>query len=135
MTCDELNAFFPSAQVICLDRTYGCPKAEWVTGKLVPYFKRRLLVARIFGWKTSFDCNRYANAFKLAGDVLHANSPADDFESLAIGVYCFIKLDGERHAINVIVTKTGPFFIEPQTCQKVILTTAEKQSAWLVLFV
>jgi hypothetical protein len=130
------------------DANYFCPTQTTVDNIIVPAYKWWMRSLKWTNWTHKWDCDNFADAFKLFACGWHANNTQDEAEGMAIGVINYMANqkaeDGLKggHAINIIYTDAGkndqgedavqPLFFEPQTGGYYNLTAEEFQSIWTV---
>jgi len=130
------------------DANYFCPTQTTVDNLIVPAYKWWMRSLKWTNWTHKFDCDNFADAFKLFSCGWHANNTQDEAEGIAIGVINYMANskaeDGLKggHAINIIYADGGkndngeelivPMFFEPQTGGYYKLTDEEFQSIWTV---
>jgi hypothetical protein len=130
------------------DANYFCPTQTTVDNLIVPAYKWWMRSLKWTNWTHKFDCDNFADAFKLFSCGWHANNTQDEAEGMAIGVINYMANskaeDGLKggHAINIIYADGGkddngeelivPMFFEPQTGGYYKLTDEEFQSIWTV---
>lgn len=132
------------------DANYLCPTRATVDNLIIPAYRWWMKSLKWTNWTHKFDCDNFADAFKLFACGWHANNTQDDAEGIAIGVINYMANskaeDGLKggHAINVIYCEgeknddgTENFellFMEPQNGGGIFynLTDEEFQSIWTV---
>ncbi|MDR2981873.1 MAG: hypothetical protein LBV12_06460 [Puniceicoccales bacterium] len=135
-------AQFPNAQVLTpFDRNYAVASHEHIKTVFAPEFRSELIVHfGVTDWSIVWDCDKFARHAASLAHIKHAlalRAKADSTtpEGMAFGVVCYSQ-GGQRglgHAINILITKRGVETWEPQTQEFIMLTPAERESAWLVL--
>jgi len=142
---DELPGNF-----VISDANYYCPTRMTVDNLIVPAYRWWMKSLKWTTWTHKFDCDNFADAFKLFACGWHANNTQSDAEGIAVGVINYMANsrteDGTSggHAINVIYCDAGKnddgsaacevLFMEPQNGGGTYynLTDAEFKSIWTV---
>jgi len=122
------------------DATYCMFSEEFITGEGYKNFNKWLFNRGIFGWRHTFDCDNYAEAFRVYLQILHTKNSKNvvQKQSVAFGVIWYTQDKGGGHAINIFITKdendlTYVKFLEPQTGEIVHLSQKEKDSIFFIL--
>lgn len=93
------------------------------------------------GWRTEYrDCDKFARLVQALAIAAHAKSWIDDEREvvggLAVGTLSYTKDSGERHAVNLILTKVlgqqqvNVRTFEPQTGDELFLSETERNSCF-----
>jgi len=132
------------------DANYYCPTRATVDNLIVPAYRWWMKSLKWTTWTHKFDCDNFADAFKLFACGWHAHNSKDNAEGIAVGVINYMAdsraEDGSKggHAINVIYCEAGKnddgtenyelLFMEPQNGGGTYynLTDAEFKSIWTV---
>ncbi len=132
-----------SVSINAPDANYTMFSEEFITGKGYKNFNKWLFKRGILGWRHTFDCDNYAEAFRVYLQILHTKAMQDEFgtstkQSVAFGVIWYERDKRGGHAINVFITKNkeGLYvvqFIEPQNGEIVHLSQSEKESIFFIL--
>jgi|TARA_R100000084_G_scaffold81194_1_gene37559 hypothetical protein len=124
------------------DANYCLYSFDYITGEGYQAFNKWLFRRGILGWQHTFDCDNYAEAFRVFMQIVHAKAQKnkDDGsrkQAVAIGVIWYERDDRGGHAINIIVTKEGDNlaikYVEPQDGKEVFLSQTEKKSIFFLL--
>ena len=131
------------------DANYTLYSLNYIKGEGYEKFKKWLFRRGILGWRHTFDCDNYAEAFRVFLQIVHtkAQKGKDDNstkQSVAIGVVWYERDDRGGHAVNVVVSKIEDEsvdrteslvvkFIEPQTGEELELTNSERETIFFVL--
>jgi|TARA_R100000781_G_scaffold90496_1_gene55944 hypothetical protein len=124
------------------DANYVLYSLDYIKGEGYTRFKDWLFKRGILGWRHTFDCDNYAEAFRVFMQIVHSKAQTDKDDnsrkqSVAVGVIWYERDGRGGHAINVIVTKVDDKltvrFIEPQDGKEVELSKSEKESIFFVL--
>lgn len=123
------------------DANYCMYSEDFILGEGYKNYKKWLFRRGIFGWRNSFDCDNYAEAFRVYLQILHTKAMKNDSakkQSVAFGVIWFNRDKGGGHAINVFITKDKEGlvyikYIEPQTGEIVYLSQKEQESIFFIL--
>ena len=124
------------------DATYSLYSLNYITGKGYNKFKNWLFKRGILGWRYTFDCDNYAEAFRVFLQIVHtkAQKGKDDNstkQAVAIGVIWYERAGVGGHAINIVVSKIEDDlvvrFIEPQTGEELELTDSERETIFFLL--
>lgn len=126
------------------DANYFLPSESLIKEDIYPKFKLWLETLDLYKWKYDWDCDNFADAFKLFACGYYANTIECEAQGIAVGVVNFTGIrpeDGVKggHAANIIYledeaepTKLKIKFLEPQNGQ--IYTPSEEliNSVWTV---
>jgi len=124
------------------DANYALYSLDYIKGEGYEKFKEWLFKRGILGWRHTFDCDNYAEAFRVFLQIVHSKTQKgrDDNskkQAVAIGVIWYERDGRGGHAINVVVTKIEDKlvvkFIEPQTGEELELTDSERETIFFVL--
>jgi hypothetical protein len=125
------------------DANYCMYSEDFILGEGYKNFKSWLFKRGIFGWRQTFDCDNYAEAFIVYLQILHTKAMQKEKDlskkqSVAFGVIWFNRDKGGGHAINVFITKDNEGlvhikYIEPQTGEIVYLSQTELKSIFFIL--
>ena len=106
-------------------------------------FKKWLFRRGILGWRHTFDCDNYAEAFRVYLQILHSKAMQKESDlakkqSVAFGVIWYNRDKGGGHAINIFITKDEQGlvyikYVEPQNGQIVHLSQNELNSIFFIL--
>lgn len=95
------------------DASYFCPTRDMVNNELYPNFKKWLSSINLGKWYHKWDCDNFADAFKVFCNGYYFNHIESDAESIAVGIVHYIAehraengLQG-AHAGNVIYLDEG----------------------------
>jgi len=141
------NNIIPKNFVIS-DTNYFCPTIEMVTNELFPKYWTCLQSLKLTKWVHKWDCDNFADAFKLFCCGYYDQNIESDANGIAIGVINYRAnskaengLQG-GHAINIVYIDDGknddgsdnfrPIFIEPQNGKIYNLSQEEFNSIWTV---
>jgi hypothetical protein len=130
------------------DLNYLCPKIETITNTIYPAYVWWLRSLKLTQWTHKWDCDNFADAFKLFSCGYHYQNLQDDAEGIAIGVVNYMANskaeDGLKggHAINIIYSEGEKnddgsdnfniYFLEPQNGKLYNLTPEEFNSIWTI---
>ncbi len=134
----------PSTKINVADAFYVTHTIDYFTGKGYKKFKKWLHRTGIFNFSYSFDCDNYAEAYRVYTHLVHTTylkrNKLNDAkkQSIGVGIIWYTKDDGIGHAINIILTKNDDYndvilFFEPQTGDVIELTENEKQTINYIL--
>ena len=124
------------------DANYVLYSLDYIKGEGYSRFKDWLFKRGILGWRHTFDCDNYAEAFRVFMQIVHSKAQNDKDDnsrkqSVAVGVIWYERDGRGGHAINIVVTKVADKltvrFIEPQDGKEVELSKSEKESIFFVL--
>ena len=125
------------------DANYCMFSEEFILDEGYKNFKKWLFKRGILGWRDTFDCDNYAEAFRVYLQILHTKAMQKENnlskkQSVAFGVIWFTRDQGGGHAINIFITKDEEGlvyvkYIEPQTGEIVHLSQKEKESIFFIL--
>lgn len=131
----KVFALCPKAYIDIPDANYALPNKEWVLYGFYNWFQE-LLKWWGLDYRKNWDCDNFAGQYFESAQAAYGKYKNAPTEGLAIGKIRYL-IDGDRekgHAINIVVSKEGVWFFEPQSGEEKRLSSAELQSAWLVLF-
>ena len=131
------------------DGSYFCPRINFVQYVLYPAFKMWLLDCGLEKWTYQWDCDNFADAFKLFCCAYHSQKMDDKTSGIAIGVINYVAQSRGKgtpkgaHAINIIYAELPEtdqngnpvfnlFFLEPQNGQLYELSLREFKSIYTV---
>jgi len=106
-------------------------------GKYYDEYRQDLFNKGVVRWDRQFDCNRFSQSFASFLQIKHLVESRKEFgegEALAVAELYYKKDGTVGHAINLILTKDGFIFFEPQTGKMLNLTQTEKESIFLIKF-
>jgi hypothetical protein len=132
-----------TSKIFVSDAFYCMYTDDYITRDGHSKFIKWLYNRGIFKWKPSFDCDNYAESFRVYLQIIHSKAVSDSLisaerQSVAIGVVWYYKDGVGGHAINVYVTHDSTNsnalrFFEPQTGEIIILTEPELNSISFIL--
>ena len=141
------NNYLPKNFVIS-DSNYFCPTQEMVLNEIFPKYWRWMQSLRWSKWVHRWDCDNFADAFKLFACGYYEQVIESTANGIAVGVINYMANqraeDGVRggHAINIIYAEdeknddgTGNFkllFLEPQNGKIYSLSQEEFNSIWTI---
>jgi len=141
------NAKLPKNFVIS-DANYLCPKIETVTNIIYPAYVWWLRSLKLSKWTHKWDCDNFADAFKLFACGYYQQNIDSEAQGIAVGVVNYMANsraeDGLKggHAINIIYAQNNKnddnisdfdvYFLEPQNGRLYTLTPEEFNSIWTV---
>jgi len=130
------------------DRDYFCPTRDMVFNEIAPKYWQWLSSLNLTKWAHRWDCDNFADAFKLFSCGYYQQAIESTANGIAVGVINYVSIsrteDNRRggHAINIIYVNDGKkddgtdniglLFLEPQTCEVKYLTEEEFNSIWTV---
>jgi len=133
---------------IISDVNYFCPKKEFVFNELFPRYWSWLESLRLTKWEYNWDCDNFADAFKLFACGYYNQNIESEAEGIGVGVINYMaNLRAEEnasggHAINIIyienidnqdeITDFDFIFFEPQNGLELKLSAEEFDSIWTV---
>ena len=141
------NKPFPK-NFVTSDRNYFCPTREMVQNEFAPKYWQWLSSLRLTKWVHRWDCDNFADAFKLFACGYYEQVIESTANGIAIGIVHYMAdaraesgLQG-GHAINIIYTEgmknddgSDSFeliFLEPQNGRIYQLKPQEFNSIWTV---
>jgi len=119
------------------DASYCMFSLDYILGEGYSRFKKWLFKRGILGWRHTFDCDNYAEAFRVFLHTIHSKAMVKEKntqskQSVAFGVIWYTRDKGGGHAINILISEKDGLnkvlFLEPQNGQLVELSDKEKQS-------
>jgi hypothetical protein len=136
--------FLPKNFIVS-DKTYFIPTESLLNESIYPNFKIWLETLKLSKWEHKWDCDNFADAFKLFACGYYDQNIDSEAEGIAIGVVNYIANiraeDGSKggHAVNIFYTENSngtinlsTKFIEPQTGHIYTMTEDEFKSIWTV---
>ena len=133
---------------VIADKEYFCPTRETVTNLIYPAYVWWLRSLKLSKWTHKWDCDNFADAFKLFSCGYHYQNIQNDAEGIAVGVINYRANSRAEngtaggHAINIIYTDDGKkddgsnnigmIFLEPQNGRLYNLKEEEFNSIWTV---
>jgi hypothetical protein len=133
----------------CLsDTDYFCPTVDMLKDELFPKYWKWLQALKLTKWVHKWDCDNFADAFKLFCCGYYDQVIESEANGIAVGVINYMAnskaengLQG-GHAINIVYIDNGknddgtnnfyPVFIEPQNGNFYNLSQEEFNSIWTV---
>jgi hypothetical protein len=138
----------PPRNFVVSDKDYFCPTLDMVKNEMFPKYWKWLASLKLTKWVHKWDCDNFADAFKLFCCGYYQQEIESTAEGIAIGVINYKANskaeDGMKgaHAINIVYVDNGknddgtnnfyPVFIEPQNGKLYNLTEEEFNSIWTV---
>ena len=130
------------------DLDYFCPTIDIVQNELFPKYWKWLQSLKLTKWMHKWDCDNFADAFKLFACGYYEQVIESDANGIAVGVINYMAnskaengLQG-GHAINIVYIDNKknddgtnnfyPLFIEPQNGRIYNLSQEEFDSIWTV---
>jgi hypothetical protein len=124
------------------DRTYFLPTLDTVTKEIFPKYWQWLASLKLTKWVHRWDCDNFAEAFKMFSCGYYQQQIESNAEGIGIGIVHYKAIRRAEnntsggHAINVIFINNNNdldiIFIEPQNGKILNLTEEEKNSIWLL---
>jgi len=124
------------------DANYCLYTENYIIGEGYKKFNNWLFNRNIIGWRHTFDCDNFAESFRVFLQIVHSKAMQKEKnlskkQSVAFGVIWFTRDKGGGHAINFFVTKEDDKlvvkYIEPQNGKLVSLSQKEKESIFFIL--
>lgn len=131
---DLVRLLTPWCDPTMLDAEYALPSSGWVGGAFASALLYNFRSLGLTFENESWDCDKFARMAAALAWVCHYRTSGHR-AALALGVFCYVSPKGP-HALNFAVTGMTPdevIFLEPQTCQIMLLTEKEKQSCQFML--
>ena len=135
------KATFPR-NIIISDKTYFSPDIFLLKNNIYPKFNWWLNSLKWSRWSHKWDCDNFADAFKLFASGYYLSSIDSNAEGIAVGVINYMANsraeDGSKggHAINVVYINDNnmsrQIFFEPQNGSILNLTEEEFNSIWTI---
>ncbi|NBP03048.1 MAG: hypothetical protein EBU90_23625 [Proteobacteria bacterium] len=127
------------------DKNYFAPTESIIHNSIYPHFKLWMQSLNLTKWQHDWDCDNFADAFKLFACGYYSNNIECEAEGIAIGVVNYMANiraeDGSKggHAANILFIEdnSSPFkfnikFLEPQNGQIFEPKEDEFNSIWTV---
>lgn len=132
----------PKDAVIC-DDSYFLPSESLITEEIYPKYRQWLTTMKLGKWYHKWDCDNFAEAFKVFANGYYFNVIESNAESIAIGIIHYMS---EARAENNIrgAHATNVFFtfdennilvmkvLEPQNGRIFTLSEQEFNSIWVI---
>ena len=134
--------------LVISDENYFCPKKDFIQNELFPQYWKWLESLNLTRWMHKWDCDNFADAFKLFSCGYYANNINSEAKGIAVGVVNYMANsraeDGMHgaHAINIIYVENENgkdniqnfdlLFIEPQNGKFYQLTDEEFSTIWTI---
>ena len=129
-------------QILMPNQSFFCPKKEVVSKYIIPAYFQWLQTLSSGFWSTQWDCDNFADAFKIFSAGFYKKRINKGAEGIAIGtIHYFAKSRAENgtggaHAINIIFGEKDDiiqlWFVEPQNGEFLLLTPEEYKSIWML---
>jgi hypothetical protein len=118
------------------DDDFFVPASEWYKKEFFPWYELQLRHYHVRGYTGSWDCDKYAGALNLFGNICHAQTSPRKSESLAIAEIHYLPDNSvTRHAINAVIIDDNQLkFIEPQKPEFIKLSPSEQRSITFMKF-
>ncbi|MCP4707907.1 MAG: hypothetical protein GY869_04715 [Planctomycetes bacterium] len=132
----QIQRVCPSAvKIDTPDATYALPEKHWVYGGFYNWYVKVLHGLGV-SYRKNFDCDNFAGLFFELAGACHGRTKRDVAEGIAIGKikYCVKGDIAQAHAINIIVTGGGVWFIEPNGGEELVLSRVELHSVYAISF-
>lgn len=142
------EAGFRPRNFVIADKDYFCPTREMITEELFPKYWQWLTSLRLTKWVHKWDCDNFADAFKLFACGYYEQVIESNANGIAVGVINYMANSRAEnglaggHAINIIYTDDGKnddgtdniglVFLEPQNGRIYNLKQEEFNSIWTV---
>ena len=127
---------------IIVDATYETVDKSLILEKIFPLYWRWLSAMRLTRWAHRWDCDNFAEAFKVFSDGFFAANIDSNAEALAIGMIHYNSNSRNEngtegpHAINIAISMENntltPLFLEPQNGKIITLKPEEYNSIWMI---
>jgi len=127
---------------IIVDATYETVDKALILEKIFPLYWRWLSAMRLTRWAHRWDCDNFAEAFKVFSDGFFAANIDSNAEALAIGMVHYMSNSRNEngtqgpHAINIAISMENntlmPLFLEPQNGKIITLKPEEYNSIWMI---
>ena len=130
---------------VASDKTYFVPTESLLQDTIYPKFLIWLKALNLNKWEHKWDCDNFADAFKLFACGYYEQNIDSEAESIAVGVVNYIAElraeDGSKggHAVNIFyaenpsgIVNIDVKFIEPQNGRIYVPTQEEFDSIWTV---
>ena len=127
---------------IIVDGTYETLDKAVILDKIFPLYWRWLSMIKLTKWAHKWDCDNFAESFKVFSDGFFAANVESEAEAYGIGMIHYVanskSENGKKggHAINIALTIENnqiiPLFIYPQNGMILTLTPEEYNSIWMI---
>jgi len=111
------------------DKDYYCPNKEIINNEIYPKYRSWLRSIRLLRWSHKWDCDNFADAFKVFAAGYYQQNIESDAEGIAIGVAHYQTSNRGGHAINILYiennNKVEIIFMEPQNGEILNLSKEE----------
>jgi hypothetical protein len=134
-----LRPFFNNKKIpknfVIADKSYYCPTEEVLNNEIYPKYRNWLISLKLSKWSHKWDCDNFADAFKVFSNGYYQQNIESDAESIAIGTIHYFQ-DGNGHAINIVyLNKDNQIklhFLEPQNGTTVNLSENKFQNIFSI---
>jgi hypothetical protein len=127
---------------VIVDATYETVDKVLILEKIFPLYWRWLSAMKLTRWAHRWDCDNFAEAFKVFSDGFFAANIDSNAEALAIGMIHYNSNSRNEngtqgpHAINIAISMENntltPLFLEPQNGKIITLKPEEYNSIWMI---
>ena len=118
------------------DKDYYCPTEEIIKNEIYPKYRTWLRSIKLLSWSHRWDCDNFADAFKVFSAGYYQQNIDSTAEGIAIGVVHYKRSNGSGHAMNITYIENNNEvkvkFIEPQNGQALYLPQNEFDSIFSV---
>jgi hypothetical protein len=127
---------------IIVDATYETVDKALILEKIFPLYWRWLSAMRLTRWAHKWDCDNFAEGFRVFATGFFAANMNSNADSIAIGMIHYNSNSRNEngtqgpHAINIAISMENntlmPLFLEPQNGKIITLKPEEYNSIWMI---
>jgi hypothetical protein len=135
------NRPYPRNTII-VDGTYETVDKNLIIEKIFPLYWRWLSAMRLTRWAHKWDCDNFAEGFRVFATGFFAANMDSNADSIAIGMVHYMSNSRNEngtqgpHAINIAISMENnilvPLFLEPQNGKIITLKPEEYNSIWMI---
>jgi hypothetical protein len=132
----------PPRNTIIVDGTYETVDRNLIIEKIFPLYWRWLSAMRLTRWAHKWDCDNFAEGFRVFATGFFAANMNSNADSIAIGMIHYNSNSRNEngtqgpHAINIAISMENntlmPLFLEPQNGKIITLKPEEYNSIWMI---
>jgi len=142
----QINSIWKNRQIprnnIIVDGTYETVDKTLILEKIFPLYWRWLSAMRLTRWAHKWDCDNFAEGFRVFATGFFAANMDSNADSIAIGMIHYMSNSRNEngtegpHAINIAISMENnilvPLFLEPQNGKIITLKPEEYNSIWMI---
>lgn len=118
------------------DKTYFCPTKDMLMNEIYPKYRNWLTTLKLFKWSHKWDCENFADAFKVFASGYYQQTIESEADGISIGVAFYIDPSDGPHAINIIYLNNENqieiIFLEPQNGNPIFFSDKKLSSIFFI---